>query len=167
MKISTRKTTFLGIFAALAIILSYVEVLLPPIWSAVPGIKVGLPNIVIIFLLYRFSLKEAAIVSFIRLLTTAFLFGSMLTFAYSFAGALLSLSVMALLKKTNFFSQVGVSIAGGVFHNLGQIFVAMIMLSTKEIGYYMIVLAVTGTIAGIFVGLAGILLLKYTQKIKL
>lgn len=167
MKISTRKTTFLGIFAALAIILSYVEMLLPPIWSAVPGIKVGLPNIVIIFLLYRFSFKEAAIVSFIRLLTTAFLFGSMMTFAYSLAGALLSLLVMALLKKTNFFSQVGVSIAGGVSHNLGQIIVAMILLSTKEIGYYMIILAITGTIAGIFVGLAGILLLKYTIKIKL
>lgn len=167
MKITTQKITFLGVFAALAIVLSYVEMLLPPIWSAVPGIKMGLPNIIIIFLLYKFSVKEAAVVSFIRLITTALLFGSALTFVYSLAGAVLSLFIMAILKKLDFFSQVGVSIAGGVSHNLGQIIVAMIILSTKEIGYYMIILGVTGTIAGIFVGLAGILLLKYTKKFKL
>lgn len=167
MKISTKKLVFLSVFAALAMVLSYIELLLPPIWSAVPGIKVGLPNIVIIFLLYRFSVKEAAVVSVIRLLTTALLFGNILTFFYSFAGAFLSIVVMWLLKKLNLFSQVGVSIAGGVSHNLGQILVAMIVLATKEIGYYMIVLSVTGTIAGIFVGISGILLLKYTDKIKL
>lgn len=167
MKISTRKLSFLGIFAALAIVLSYVEMLLPPIWSAVPGIKVGLPNIIIIYLLYKFSLKEAAAVSLIRLLTTALLFGSALTLAYSLAGAVLSLAVMWLLKKTKLFSQVGVSIAGGVTHNLGQVLVAILVLGTKEMGYYMIVLSITGTIAGIFVGIAGIMLLKYTAKMKL
>ena len=167
MKISTRKLTFLSVFAALAIVLSYVELLLPPIWSAVPGIKVGLPNIIIIFLLYKFSVKEAAAVSLIRLLTTALLFGNLLTLAYSLAGAVLSLAVMWLLKRLKLFSQVGVSIAGGVCHNLGQIIVAILVLGTKEIGYYMIILSVTGTLAGIFVGIAGIMLLKYTAKMKL
>ena len=167
MKISTKKLVFLSVFAALAMVLSYVELLLPPIWSAVPGIKVGLPNIVIIFLLYKFSIKEAAVVSIIRLLTTVLLFGNALTLLYSFAGAVLSIFTMWILKKLNLFSQVGVSIAGGVTHNLGQILVAIVVLATKEIGYYMIVLSITGTIAGIFVGIAGILLLKYTAKIKL
>lgn len=167
MKISTSKITFLGVFAAFAIVLSYVELMLPPLWQAVPGIKMGLPNIVIIFLLYKFSFKEAALVSFIRLFLVSLLFGGALTFLYSFAGAVLSLAVMALLKKLDLFSKVGVSIAGAVTHNLGQILVAMIILSTKEIGYYMIVLFFTGTLAGIFVGFAGILLLKYTKNIKL
>lgn len=167
MKIKTKKLTFLAIFSSLAIILSFVESLLPPIWSAVPGIKMGLPNIVIIFLLYKFSVREAATVSFIRLLTVAFLFGNAMTFVYSFSGAILSLAIMWLLKKINRFSAVGVSIAGGVFHNLGQIIVAILILGTKEIGFYMPVLAVSGTVAGIFVGVSGILLLKYTAKIKL
>lgn len=167
MKVSTRKIAFLGVFAALAIILSYVEMLLPPIWSAVPGIKMGLPNIVIIFLLFKFSFKEAAVVSFIRLSIMALLFGNLMTLFYSFSGALLSLLIMAVLKKINIFSTVGVSIAGGVSHNLGQVLAAIILLGTREIGYYMIVLTVTGIIAGIFVGISGMLLLKYTKKIRL
>lgn len=166
MNTKTQKLTFLSVFATLAIILSFVESLLPPIFSSVPGIKMGLPNIIIIFMLYKFSLKEAIAVSFIRLITVAFLFGNFMTLLYSFAGAALSLLVMWLLKKTNRFSQVGVSIAGGVFHNIGQIIVAILVLGTKEIGFYLPVLAISGTVAGIFVGLSGILLLKYTQKYK-
>lgn len=166
MKTKTQKLTFLSIFAGLAIILSFVESLLPPIFSSVPGIKMGLPNIIIIFVLYKFSVKEAIWVSFIRLLTIGLLFGNFLTLLYSFAGATLSLLVMWLLKKTNRFSQVGVSVAGGIFHNIGQIIVAILVLGTKEIGFYLPVLAVSGTVAGIFVGLGGILLLKYTEKYK-
>ena len=165
MKKNVKKLTFLSVMSALAIILSFVESLLPPIWSAVPGIKMGLPNIVIIFLLYKFSIKEAAIVSFIRLLTIALLFGNFVTLLYSFSGAVLSLLIMWGLKKTNCFSQVGVSIAGGVFHNAGQIITAILILNTKEIGFYMPVLAVSGTIAGIFVGMLGILLLKHAKNI--
>ncbi len=166
MKTNTQKLTFLGLFACLAIILSYVESLLPPVLSGIPGIKMGLPNIIIIFLLYKFSIKEAVTVSLIRLLTVALLFGHFVTLLYSLGGAILSLSAMWLLKKTDKFSQVGVSIAGGVFHNLGQIIVAVLVLSTKEIGFYMPILAVSGTVAGIIVGLGGTLLLKYTAKYK-
>ena len=164
MKNETRKLTFLSIFSALAIILSFVESLLPPIWSSVPGIKMGLPNIIIIFLLYKFSLKQAAVVSGIRILTVAFLFGNLMTLAYSVSGAVLSLAVMWIMKKCNLFSMVGVSIAGAVSHNIGQIVAAILILGTKEIGFYLPVLAVSGTVAGIFVGTVGILLLKYNEK---
>lgn len=160
-----KKLTFLGLMASLALILSYVEALLPPIYAAVPGIKMGLPNIIIIFLLYRYSVKEAVMVSGIRLLIVALLFGNFMTLAYSFAGAVLSLTIMAILKKTNWLSMVGVSIAGGVSHNFGQILMAILLLGTKEIGYYMIVLAVSGTVAGVFIGLLATAMHKYIKRI--
>lgn len=159
-----KRITFIGITAAAAIILSYVEMLLPPIYSAVPGIKVGLPNIIIVFVLYNRGLKSAAAVSFIRLTVMSLLFNPS-TFVYSLAGAVLSLLVMALLKKSNVFSTVGVSIAGGVMHNLGQILVAMLLLETAEIGYYMFVLAISGTLAGVFIGLAGSFVVNRFKKV--
>lgn len=162
----TKRMALIGVCAAVALVLSYVESLFPPIWAAVPGIKMGLPNIVIVFLLYHFSAKQAAAVSLIRVFAVALLFGNVMTLWYSLAGATLSLLVMALLKRTNRFSPVGVSIAGGVCHNLGQIIVAMLVLETAEIGYYMIVLTVTGTIAGILIGLAGSLVLKRLQNVR-
>ncbi len=161
------KITFISIFTAFAMVLSYVEMMLPPIITAVPGIKVGLPNIIIIFVLYKLSLKYAAFISFLRVFAVALLFGNVLTLSYSLAGAVFSLLVMWLLKKTSLFSMVGVSIAGGVTHNLAQIVVAMIIMQTKEIGYYMAVLAVSGVLSGIVIGLIGALLIKYTQKIKI
>ena len=148
----------------MTLILAYVEALLPPLWAAVPGLKMGLPNIMILFLLYRCSLKDAAAVSLVRLFAVALLFGNVMTLAYSFAGAFLSLTVMALLKKSDRFSMIGVSITGGIFHNLGQILVAMLVLETAEIGYYMIVLTLTGTLAGVLVGVAGYLVLKYLKR---
>ena len=160
MSARTKKLTFLGLAASVALILSYTEAMLPPIYAAIPGIKVGLPNIVILFLLYRYSVKEAAVVSFIRLVISTLLFGSITMLFYSTAGAVLSLALMALFKKLGLFSTVGVSVIGGVAHNLGQVFVAMIMLETAEIGYYMFILAISGTLAGIFIGLAGALLLS-------
>lgn len=167
MKIKTKKITVLALFSAVAIIFSYIEAILPPIWSAIPGIKVGLSNIVTVALLYKFSLKEAAIVAFIRIIIIALLFGNVMTLIYSIAGFVLSVTIMAILKRTSLFSTVGVSIAGGVFHNLGQIIVAMILLQTKEIGYYMIVLAITGTVAGILIGIAGNFMLKYSNKLRI
>ena len=94
----------------------------------------------------------------------ALLFGSIMTLAYSLAGAALSLCLMALMKRLNVFSTVGVSIVGGVTHNLGQILVAIALFDTVQIGYYMVVLAFTGTVAGVFIGLAGTLLLKRLKR---
>ena len=159
-----QKLTILGLCASVALLLSYVEAMIPPLFSAIPGIKMGLPNVAIIFVLYRYGMRDAALVSTVRLIIVAMLFGTVTTFIYSLAGAVLSLLVMAILKKLNFLSTVGVSVAGGVCHNVGQILVAMFLLSTAEIGYYMIVLAFTGTIAGILIGLAGAFLLKRFPK---
>ena len=165
-RLKIQKITFLGLSAALALLLSYVEFLLPPLFSAVPGIKLGLPNIVIIFTLYRFGLGSAATVSFVRLVISSMLFGNVMTFAYSLAGAILSLAIMALLKKLDLFSTVGVSITGGVAHNLGQILVALLLLDTPQIAYYMIVLTVTGTISGAFIGLCGAFMIKRIPNVK-
>lgn len=164
MRSKTKKVALLGILTSVALILSYIEAILPPVWSAVPGIKMGFPNIVIIFILYRFGVKEAAIVSFIRIFIVALLFGNVMTLAYSCAGAFLSIALMAICKRINIFSVVGTSIVGGVAHNLGQILVAIFLFDTVQIGYYMAVLAITGTVAGVFIGLAGALLLKRLEK---
>lgn len=161
----TKKLTFLALSICLALILSYIEAILPPLSAQVPGIKMGLCNIIIVFVLYRYSIKEAAVVSIIRLVLSTLLFSNPVTFIYGAAGAVLSLAVMALLKKLGFLSTVGVSVVGAVCHNLGQIIVAMLFLKTVEIGYYMIVLTLTGTIAGILIGLCAAYLVKALRKI--
>lgn len=158
---------FLAILASLAMVLSYLELLLPPLLIAVPGIKIGLPNIVIIYVLFRLGWREAGAVSLLRIGVSALLFGNALTLLYSLAGATLSLTVMLLLRKIGIFSTVGVSVAGGVAHNAGQILVAVFLLNTPQIAYYMIVLTVTGTVAGILVGLSASLFLKYSSRIPL
>lgn len=160
MKHKTRKLAFLGLCTAIAMVFAYLESLLPPLVAAVPGIKLGLPNIAIIFVLYRYGWREAAAVSFVRIVAVSLLFGNPMTFAYSVSGGLLSLLVMTLLRKSDLLSTIGVSVAGGVFHNVGQILTAMLLLGTAELGYYLIVLAVTGTISGIFVGLCGSFAIK-------
>lgn len=161
---NTKKLTLLSLLAALAIVLSYIEMLLPPIYAAVPGIKLGLANIVSIVLLYVFSVKEVAIITLIRVLVVAFAFGNIMTLAYSIAGAVLSIIVMWLLKRTSLFSTVGVSIAGGVCHNLGQILMAIIITSTAEIGYYMIFLCISGIISGTLIGILGAFVIKYKKN---
>ncbi len=164
MRSRTKTVTFIGLTAAAALLLSYIEFLLPPIYSAVPGIKVGLPNIIIIFVLYRKGFSAACAVSAVRLALSTLFFGNPVMMIYSMAGAALSLLLMWLLLRTDAFSPVGVSIVGGVSHNLGQIFVAMFMLETAEIGYYMLALAVSGTLAGVFIGIAASLLLKRLNR---
>ncbi len=161
-----KKLTLIGLLAALAIVLSYVEMLLPPIYAAIPGIKLGLANIVSVILLYTLSAKEAALLTLVRVLTVALTFGNLMTLTYSIAGAILSITVMTILKKTNLFSTIGVSIAGGVCHNLGQIIVAILITSTAEIGYYMIFLCITGILSGTLIGIAGALVIKYTKNFK-
>lgn len=162
----TKKTTLLSILTALAIVLSYVEMLLPPIMPTIPGIKIGLANIIAILLLYDFSFKDALMVSIIRVLIVSVLFGSILTLAYSLTGAVLSLIIMLLFKKINRFSTVGVSIAGGITHNLGQIIIAIFLTKSLQIGYYSIILIITGTLSGALIGLLGSLVLNFHKKTK-
>ena len=148
-----KKVAFLAIATSVALVLSYVEFLLPPIYAAFPAIKIGLPNTIIIFVLYRLGTKEAVCVSLLRLVLVTLLFGNIVMLAYSIAGAALSISSMAILKRFKCFSAVGVSVVGAVLHNLGQILMAIVLLGTAAIALYFPVLIVTGTVAGILVGL--------------
>lgn len=163
----SKKIAYLAIFTACALILSFVETLIPPVYSAVPGIKIGLPNIIIIYALYKISFLSAFAVSLVRVLLVALLFGNVMTLLYSLAGAVLSLTIMVILKKTAYFSVAGVSVTGAVFHNLGQIIVAILILDTVEIGYYMLVLTLTGVVSGILVGILSAILLKRTKNLKI
>ncbi len=162
-----KTTAFLGMSVALSLILSYVETLLPPISAAVPGIKIGLANIVIVFLLYRFGLLKALCVSLIRVVLSSLLFSNGMAFLYSLAGALFSIGIMSLLRKTGVFSEIGVSVAGGIFHNLGQILMVIVLTETLSVGYYMAVLTVSGTVSGIIVGAAGALLINKTKHLNI
>ena len=155
MKHSAKTMAFLGMCTAIAMVFAWVESQLPPLVAAVPGVKMGLPNIAIIFILYRFGWKEAAAVSFVRIIAVSLLFGNPIMIAYSLAGGFLSLFGMTLLKKLNFLSPTGVSVAGGVLHNVGQVLMAMLIMSTAGLGYYLIILTVTGIVSGVFVGLCG------------
>ena len=167
MRTKTRKIALLGVLTSVALVLSYLEAMLPPISTAVPGIKMGLPNIIIIFVLYKFGVKEATTVSLIRVFIVSLLFGNVMTLAYSVAGAVLSILLMTIMIKSDLFSTIGVSIIGGISHNLGQILVAIFLFDTIQIGYYMIVLAVTGTIAGVVIGIIASILINKISVNKL
>lgn len=157
-KQSAKKIAEYGLLIALAMVLSYVEALIP-FSVAVPGVKLGLANMVVVFALYRLGKTEAFIISILRVLLVTFMFGNAFALFYSLSGALLSFAVMLLLLKTGRFSTVGVGIGGGVSHNIGQILCAMLLLGTKQLAYYLPVLLISGTIAGIAIGIiAGILL---------
>lgn len=151
-----------ALLVALAMVLSWLESLVP-VSAAVPGVKLGLANLVVIFSLYRMGFREAAAISLVRVILVSATFGNAYSFAYSLAGAALSLGVMALLKRTGKFSILGVSIAGGVCHNLGQILVAMAVLGRGEIIWYLPALLAAGTAAGVAVGaLGGVLTRRIT-----
>ncbi len=160
MRNKTKAVAFLGLCTALALVLAYVEVLLPPLFPAVPGIKMGLPNIIIVFLLYRRSAASAITVSLLRMVLVTLLFSNGMALLYSLAGGALSLLIMILLRRLQCVSVVGVSVAGGVMHNVGQVFMAMLLLDTTQLGYYLVVLTVTGTVAGILIGLGGAVLIR-------
>jgi heptaprenyl diphosphate synthase len=158
------RVAFLGLFTAFAMILSFVESQIPT-FVAIPGIKLGLPNIAIIIILYRFGWKEASIISLLRVILTSLLFGTVLSMLYSIAGAVLSLVAMILLKKV--LSTVTISVIGGVCHNIGQILVAILVTETQQLLYYLPVLIISGVIAGIVVGIIAALSVKKIKKIDL
>ena len=146
-----KKTAYLGVMLALALICSYVEVLIP-IPIGIPGIKLGLANIVIVFALYSMGIKEAVVLSIMRVTISGFMFGNVIAIAYSLAGGLLSLLVMYLLKKTDKLSCISISIAGGIFHNIGQMIIATILVDNYYVLYYVPVLMIAGFITGACIG---------------
>lgn len=147
-----KKVAFLGVFLALALIFSYVESLIP-FFFGVPGMKLGLTNIVIVIVLYCMGAKEAYTLSIARVVLAGFLFGNLYSIIYSLAGALLSLTVMLLLKKTGQFKIISISAVGGICHNVGQLIVAMLVVENYRISYYLPALLIAGTITGILIGI--------------
>lgn len=153
------RVAYFGVFTALALIFSYVESLIP-FQFGIPGVKLGLANLLIVIVLYRMKLSEAYLLSVVRVLLSGFIFGNYFSIIYSLAGGLLSLTVMAALKKNGGFSVSGVSIAGGVCHNIGQLVVAMLVVETFSVAYYVPVLLLAGLITGFLIGITADAMLK-------
>ena len=159
----SRRIAYCGLFAALAILMGYVELLIPmPI--LIPGVKLGLANVIIVIMLYFMDAKSAFFVSLIRVLLSGLLFAGFAGLLYSLSGAMLSFAVMLLLKRTERFSIVGVSVAGGIFHNVGQIVVAALVVENVRMAYYRPFLLVSGVVTGIVIGIVAQTALKYLKR---
>lgn len=158
-RMKTKKLTVLSLCIAIAMVLSFIESQIPA-FVAIPGVKAGLANIAVVYALYKLGWKEAILVSMVRVVLVSLLFGNFMSLFYSLAGAALSLAGMIVLKKTDRFSCVAVSVTGGVLHNIGQILIAGIILETDVLRYYLPFLLVSGTIAGIIIGILAAYLVR-------
>lgn len=154
---NTKKLVTMAISVSLALILSFIESQIPA-FVAVPGVKLGLANIAVVFALYKLGEGEAAIISAIRVILLAILFGSFTSFLFSLSGATVSFILMLALKRLTPLGKVGVSVIGGVSHNLAQIGVACLILETNLLVYYLPFLLISGTVAGIVIGVVSALL---------
>lgn len=159
------RAAYFGVFTALALIFSYLETFIP-IPLGIPGIKLGLANLLTVILLYKRNAKEALLLSIVRIVLSGFLFGNMFSILYSLAGGLVSLFVMAVLKHSGKFSVMGVSAAGGVAHNMGQLLVAMAAVETYQVGYYFPVLLVAGLLTGLLIGIAAGQILSRLKNVR-
>ena len=146
-----QKTAYLGLFSAVAIILGYVESLIP-VFAGIPGIKLGLANLIVVIVLYKGDWKDALFIAVARIVLSGFIFGNLFSILYSLAGAALSLTVMTLMKKKSRFSILGISVAGGVSHNIGQLLIACLITMTSGLIYYAPALLISGVITGLLIG---------------
>ncbi len=151
-----KKVAYLGMFTAFALILSFLESLIPNIFP-IPGFKLGLANFAVLLALYLFGLKEAVLVDLCRIILAALLFGSMFSLFYALSGATLAILAEFMIKKTNKFSPAGVSVVGAIFHNTGQFILALFIMKSAGLLYYfpflMIAASVTGVLNGLLVSL--------------
>ena len=161
-----KKTAYLGLFLALALICSYIESLIP-FYFGIPGVKLGLTNIVVVMMLYCcIGAKEALLVSLLRIVLAGFMFGNMFSILYSLAGGILSFLIMYLLKRYTGLHVISISAAGGISHNIGQLFVAALVVENYNILYYASVLIIAGIITGIVIGIvAQEVILRLKQRI--
>lgn len=159
------RAAYFGVFTALALIFSYIETLIP-IQFGTPGIKLGLANLVVVIVLFKTGWKEALLLSVTRIVLAGFIFGSLFSIVYSLAGGVLSLGIMTFLARTGRFSIAGVSMAGGVSHNIGQLIVAMLAVETYQVGYYLPVLLIAGLITGAVIGAVAGEVLKRIRNIE-
>lgn len=157
------RIAYYGLFAALAVLMGYVEMLVP-VPVPIPGVKLGLANVVVLVMLYYMDAKSAFFISLVRVVLCGLLFAGFAGLLYSLSGALLSFAAMALLKKTGRFSMIGVSVAGGVFHNVGQITVAALAVENVRMAYYLPFLLVSGVVTGVLIGLVAQMALRYLQR---
>lgn len=161
-----RRTAELGLMLALALILSYVESLIPFSFG-IPGIKLGLPNLIVLLLLYGGrGEREALLVNGLRVILSGFLFSNLYAILYALAGATFSFVSMYVGRRMKCFSMVGVSVLGGVFHNIGQLLVAMAVVETTAVAYYVPFLLAAGTVTGALLGVVGRTLLPYLRRIE-
>lgn len=165
-----KRTVELGFLLAAALILSYVESLIPFTFG-IPGIKLGLPNLIVLLLLYggqssAKGAREALLVNGLRIVLSGFLFSNLYAILYALAGAVFSFTAMLSAKKCRCFSMAGVSVLGGVFHNVGQTVAAMIVVETFAVMYYLPILIVAGVVTGAVLGAAGMELLPYLKHIE-
>lgn len=158
----SKKVARMGVFVALAMIFSYVEVLIP-FHFGIPGVKLGIANLVVVTGLYLFSAKEVFMISMVRIVLMGLLFGNGMSLIYSLAGGILSFLVMLLCKRVSLFSIIGISIVGGVFHNVGQIFAAMVVLQNEKIIAYLPVLLVAGVVTGALNGILSKQIIVYVN----
>ena len=154
-----------GVFIALALIFGYVESLFP-VFFVVPGMKLGLANLVTVIALYRMGGKEAFAILVVRILVSGFLFGNLFSILYAMAGGMLSFCAMVLAKKSDKFSIIGVSIAGGAFHNVGQLIVAALVVETYSVTYYLPPLLIAGEVTGWVIGVISGRMQRALQKLK-
>lgn len=158
------KTAFMGLLLAFALILSYIETLIP-LNVGIPGIKLGLANLAVLLCLYLFDWKEALLLTTIKALLSGLLFGNLFMIIYSLAGACLSCLTMIVMKKSQWFHVPVVSAAGGVMHNAGQLLVAAFVVKTYGIFYYIPILIIAGLILGLIIGSVASLVLPYIKNI--
>ena len=153
------KVALCGVMTALAIVLGYLEHLIP-FSVGIYGMKLGLANLSVLVLLYLTDVKSALAVHAVRIFTCGLLFGNGVSMIYSAAGGFFSFAVMALLKRTKLFSPVGISICGGLAHNVAQLVAAILLVDQLRVAFYLPVLLLCGTLAGFLVGLCTVMLLK-------
>lgn len=158
-KWSTKKIAYMGMFIAVAMVFSYLESLIP-LNIAVPGVKLGLANLVTIVVLFKLDAGSAWLVSIVRVVLSALLFGNLSVMVYSLAGAVLSLLVMTVCMKLKLLDILGTSILGAVSHNAGQVIMAAVLMKSGNIMLYIPVLCISGTIAGVCIGIAGAALVR-------
>ena len=159
MRNNTVRLTTLALSVSFALILSYIESRIPAL-VAIPGVKMGFANIAVIFTLYKLGIKEAAAVSFVRVVMVSVLFGSPVSFIYSVSGAIVSLFFMVILKKLTPLSEIAISVVGGVMHNIAQIAAASVILGTSVVGYYLPYLLLSGSLSGVAIGAVSAILIK-------
>lgn len=147
-----KKVAVCGVLVALAMIFSYIEVLIPFNFG-IPGMKLGLANLVIVIGFYFLKPQEVLLISLVRIFMMGYMFGNGMSIIYSLAGGMLSFLIMLMLKKIGNFSIIGISIAGGVFHNVGQLIAAMIVLENVAVFYYFPALLISGVVTGFLIGI--------------